>query len=247
MDRPDDRAPRVLLLREAGDDDAYEAALREAGYAPVSVPVLRFEFVNRKQLRDCLERPGAYAGLVLTSPRAVDALTDVMSWLPSENVRWHARPVFAVGPATADALRTIGFQPEGEDSGSAAMLAAYLARQTFDAPLLFLCGNRRRDVLPRQLEEAGILVEALCVYETHLRDDVDPVLFDTAQWIVFFSPSGVEALQRVPGETWRQARLAAIGPTTADALLAAGLTADAVAGVPAPEALVEAMRRHDLA
>ncbi|MGI9175609.1 MAG: uroporphyrinogen-III synthase, partial [Rhodothermales bacterium] len=63
-------------------------------------------------------------------------------------------------------------------------------------------------------------------------------------WIVFFSPSGVEAVQRTSEmKTWKT-RIAAIGPTTAVALQQAGQAVDVTAQAPSPEALVQALAAH---
>lgn len=244
---PDERplARRVLLLRDPDVGDPYEDVLRAAGYEPVSRPVLRFTFVGEEALRADLARPKDYGGLILTSPRAVQALVAALGWLPAEAARWHTLPVFAVGPATAAALHEAGFAPEGEASGTAELLADYVAERSFEAPLLFLCGNRRRDTLPERLRAAGVPFEERCVYETHLRDDLDVSDLDTFGWVVFFSPTGVEAARRAGAFGDVPVPCAAIGPTTADALALAGRQPEAVAGAPTPEALVEALRRYD--
>lgn len=240
MTRPVD----TVLFREATEPDPYEGALAEAGFRPVSIPVLRFDFVNQTALRAALEAPDAYGGLILTSPRAVEALGEVLPWLPAENARWHSRPVFVVGPATAARARRLGFDPEGEASGSAELLADYITRRSWAAPLLFLCSNRRRDVLPDRLAAAAVPVEELCVYETHPRTDLDLAAYPGLRWAVFFSPSGIEAAVQARGIDWRQVHKAAIGPTTAEALAARGWSAAAVAAEPTPEALVRALRRE---
>ena len=235
----------VLLLRSGSGPDRYEEAFAAAGYETTTVPVLAFTFVHQDALRRRLERPHSYGGLVLTSPRAVEALADVLQWLPSETAAWHTRPAFAVGPATAAELRAIGFEPEGEDSGSAALLADHVADRSLAAPLLFLCGSRRRDALPDGLGAAGIRFDELCVYETHLRDPLDLTAVPAPRWAVFFSPSGVEAAQSATGIDWAGVRKAAIGETTAGALAAQGWRPDAVAAEPSPEAIVAAVAGAD--
>jgi uroporphyrinogen-III synthase len=59
-------------------------------------------------------------------------------------------------------------------------------------------------------------------------------------WLVFFSPSGVEAVRK-NGVDAGGYRLAAIGDTTAAAIDDAGYTAAAVADAPEPEAVVAAI------
>lgn len=235
----------VVLFRSGDEADPYEEALRDAGYVCQSVPVLRFEFVNERELRNALEHPRSYDGLILTSPRAVEALTMAMPWLPTENVVWHAKAIFAVGPRTASELRAIGFDPTGEGSGSAEMLAEYVLHRDFERPLLFLCGDRRRDTLPSRLRECGITLEELCIYESHERTDLALASRPSPDWAVFFSPSGVEAVQRDQGWDLTRLRIAAIGETTSEALRSKGISVHAVAEEPTPDALALAIRVAD--
>ncbi len=204
--------------------------------------VLEFDFVHREALRDALEQPNSYDGLIFTSPRAVEAVGDAMPWLPSENVRWHDKSVFAIGSATADALRAIGFDSRGEESGSAEALADFIASRSFDRPLLFLCGDRRREVLPTRLRASGIEVEELCVYESRSRSPLEWPADRKPEWVVFFSPSGYEAVSEISSELLRHVRIAAIGPVTAETLRGNGLDVAAVAGEPSPGALAAAIR-----
>lgn len=237
--------PVVLLLRSPDEPDPYEEALADAGFDARSVGVLSFERVHLDELRQALEHPRSYDGLIFTSPRAVEAVAEAMPWLPSENVLWHARAVFAVGPRTAEELRAIGFQPEGEEGGSAEMLAEYISSRAFGKPLLFLCGDRRRDELPNRLQDAGVAYEELCVYRTIPRLRLDLSGLPRVDWIVLFSPSGLEALEASAIPDLGDARFAAIGPTTAGALEARRYEVSAVAAQPSPDGLTEAIRAAD--
>lgn len=237
------RERSVFLCRSGDESDAYETALEEAGYRAISIPVLRFEMVNQKNLREALEHPQSYDGLIFTSPRAVEAMAAAMPWLPTENVLWHMKPIFAVGPKTASELRQIGFEPTGEDSGTASMLFEHIAASRFAQPLLFLCGSRRRPDLPDSLRDADIKFDELCVYETHLRTDLKFDALPAPEWVVFFSPSGVEAVLENGSLDLSSVRIAAIGETTADSLRA--FDVEAVARTPTPDSLVEAIAAAD--
>lgn len=233
--------PLVLLLRDARPPDPYVAALAAAGFDVRCVPVLRFESVGRDALAATMTQAEAFAGLILTSPRAADALHGL------DLSGWQTKPTFVVGPATAEAARELGLRPEGEEAGQADELADRIAARRFDAPLLFLCGDRRRDVLPDRLRAAGIAVEEHVVYRTLL----DASALREAggrppDWVVFFSPSGVDAAREAVAVSWNRVRKAAIGPTTADALRAAAFSPAAVAAAPTPEALAAAisLARH---
>lgn len=235
-----DTRPHVVLLRSAREDDPYERALREAGFTAACEPVLSFSFVRQDELRRHVQRVDRFGGLVCTSPRAVEALRLAMASVPGVAEAWVQRPAFAVGPRTAEVLRQLGLAAEGEEAGDATELADYIIAQAPGRPLLFLSGNRRRDALPGALSRASVPFVELTVYETQVRTDLE-LRGSVADWLVFFSPSGLEAVERAGGAPWDVLRLAAIGPTTAGALREAGRRVDAVAEAPEPAALVRAL------
>ncbi|RMH67105.1 MAG: uroporphyrinogen-III synthase, partial [Bacteroidetes bacterium] len=198
-------------------------------------------------LAAALARPEAYAGLIVTSPRAVAAIERQRARHGPLPEAWREKPVYAVGPRTAAAVRALGWTPVGEEAGSGAVLARIIITAAeHDAegaarPYLFLCGDRRRDDVPHRLTEAGLAVEECVVYRTHVRAGVKLPPASPGGWLVFFSPSGVEAVH--PGEVRASGwRVAAIGPTTASALAEAGIRASAVAAEPTPEALLAALQ-----
>lgn len=232
------KQPLILFFRERTEHDPYDTLFREAGFRTYFQPVLSFEFINQEALIAALEHPGSYGGLILTSPRAVEAMASVLRWLPGEIARWHAKPVFVVGSRTASDLREIGFEPEGESSGSGDQLARYITTRKFEDPLLFLCGNRRRDELPDLLSTEQIPFEELCVYETRLNAPEDLSLPDIPDWVVFFSPSGVESIKQSRGVDWKVVRKAAIGKTTSAAMEQNGWAVDVVAPEPSADALL---------
>ncbi|NBB85130.1 MAG: uroporphyrinogen-III synthase [Bacteroidetes bacterium] len=234
-------APRVCLLRaSSGAEDAYARALHAIGYEAVQVPVLSFTVAQPERLRSFLELPEAFGGLICTSPRAVQALTSAAreATLPP----WRVKRTYAVGPATAEALAALGLSAETPLAGTAEALAEQIIQAPpGPLPLLFLCGNRRHEVLPAMLTAAGIAWQELQVYQTHVRTDVSLPEGPSPTWVVSFSPSGVPALQALLSEA-PDARIAAIGPTTATAVKERGLAVSAVAKTPSPKGLVAALQ-----
>lgn len=231
--------PLVCLLRACDVPDPYVSALEEAGFEAICEPVLAFDFIHQDALVEALGAAGDYAGLILTSPRAVEALARASAQVEGFPGAWAGNPTFVVGPRTATAVRRLGLVPVGEEAGTGAALADHVARHRADAPWLFLCGNRRNDDLPDALTAATMAIHELCVYRTRLRTDID--LPSALDWLVFFSPSGVEAVQAAAGEEAETIPKAAIGPTTAAALDAVGWPVAAVAVAPTPEAVVAAL------
>lgn len=240
----------VLLLR-SGDESsedipgreascAWEKALSDAGFDTQTLPVLTFEYAEQDVLYKFLKQPDRYAGLIFTSPRAVEAFS--RAFPETGDTGWKSKVLFTVGPRTAAAIRALGYKPEGESTGSAEQLAAYIRRRHTGGTLLFLCGDRRRDELPSLLHEAGIRTEEIVAYRTCLRTlhawpgDKKP------DWVVFFSPSGLEAMLHSPEVSLESISIAAIGSVTAETVRAQGFRVRATAREPTPEALALALQ-----
>ncbi len=242
----------VLLLR-SGDESSenipgqetscgWEKALNDAGFDTHTLPVLTFEYAEQDVLYNLLKHPDRYAGLIFTSLRAVEAFSRAFSEAGIGKTGWENKTLFTVGPRTAAAIRSLGYEPEGERAGSAEQLAAYILEQRIGGTLLFLCGDRRRDVLPSLLREGGIRTEEIVAYQTCLRTlhawpgDKKP------DWVVFFSPSGLEAMLKSPEISLEDISIAAIGSVTAEAVRAHGFRVRATAHEPTPEALALALQ-----
>ncbi len=229
------RRRAILLLRQPGEPDPYVAAFEARGFAARCLPVLRFEFVNEEALRERLARPGDYGGLVLTSRRAVEAVERAGPVAAG----WRGKVILVAGPATAAAAERIGLRPAERTGTGASGMGLAVHDEAGDGPVLYLAGDRRRGELPRDLAGLGVSFEEVTVYRTHLQPpDLGP---EPPDWAAFFSPSGVEAALAAPGFPWNSVSRAAIGPTTADALRAAGHPPAAVAAAPTPEHLVLAV------
>lgn len=239
----DRNGPHVILLRSAGDPDAYLDAFERADFQAVCEPVLSFRFPFQDELAQHLADTDRYAHLVATSPRAVRALRDVLADHPSLHDEWRDRTVFAVGPKTGAALDRLALDVRGQETGSADALVDHIASAVLDGRLLFLSGSRRRDALPQGLRNRDVPFDEVVVYETHVRTTLSLPAPSAQRWLVFFSPSGLEAVRHASGVEASAYRVAAIGPTTAGALESAGLRVDAVASTPGPNPLVAALQQ----
>lgn len=233
--------PEVILLRSASDPDPYLRALADDGRRAECRPVLAFSFPADTALREHLERTDHYSGLVASSPRAARAVRRVFDEAGALHAAWADRPVYVVGPKTASRFDDLGLEARGAETGDAAHLASFIADDAPGGRLLFLSGSRRRDTLPDGLRAADVAFDELVVYETHLRSDLDLPPPSRRRWLVFFSPSGVEAVQRAEAGPLSGYSCAAIGPTTAEALRDAGVGRVAVAQTPSPDGLVRAL------
>ncbi|KAI0291587.1 tetrapyrrole biosynthesis, uroporphyrinogen III synthase [Russula brevipes] len=239
-------APRVLLLRTPTtppETDRYEAAVARASFRPLSLPVLETALENLERLSRIIrgeDDEGAVDGVIVTSARALPN--------PPEDVR-------GTESGTAERLARYIVQDA-----------------TTEGKLLYLTGDKNRDTLSRVVREGlgeGVLRE-LRVYATRGVLDFEGSLLRALQgepmhrmdedepwWIVFFAPSAAAHVMpslrahfslagpessRARGRGLRHARLAAIGPTTAEYLRdELGLHVDAVADAPTADSLVRAL------
>jgi uroporphyrinogen-III synthase len=220
----------VVVTRADGDDEELTELLRARGAIVLRWPTVRWAPpVDAAPLEGALERIGAFDWVVFTSPRAVEA---VAGWLPAwpDGVR-----LAAVGRATADAAARhhwpAALVPETQ---TAAALVAALAAEGVrpGSRVLFPASEIARDTLPAGLEALGVEVARVTAYRT-LPAEVDAAACAAAleagqvAVVSFASPSAVEGLRAALGDTLfarlaGDVVLAAIGPTTATALRAAG-------------------------
>jgi uroporphyrinogen-III synthase len=109
-------------------------------------------------------------------------------------------------------------------------------------PVLFPCGDLRRDELPARLKDEGIEVEDVTCYRSVLASEAAArAAAEHAQVLLVASPSVADLLARAcpPGV---RPLLLAVGPTTATACRASGWTPAAVSARPDAKGLATAVR-----
>ncbi|XP_068746802.1 uroporphyrinogen-III synthase-like isoform X1 [Montipora capricornis] len=251
----------VVLFRSPSpipQEDDYHKVLLGNGMKPISIPVLSFKFNNLHELAQKLQEPCKYGGMVLTSQRAVEAIECSVNEFISKEVWknsianvWQQRAIFVVGKASAKAAtEKLGLQSTGQEAGSAEALVPIIWQSVKPAgnPLLFPCGNMRRETIPTEMEKAGIPLDSVQVYSTCADLNIKQSLEDlikvqgTPSYAVFFSPSGVNFTADILSsitEWWNRVKLVAIGKTTAEAMKKKEWTVRAVADQPNPQALAQ--------
>eukprot|EP00124_Ichthyophonus_hoferi_P003987 Ihof_evm2s391 gene=Ihof_evmTU2s391 len=191
------------------EEDIYIQAFAAEGIQARVVPGLNCTSCNLHVLHDLLTKDTCsdlYSAIIVTSPRAVDSLRLA---LPRPQPCLFALPIYVVGPATAAAVKQLGFSDvRGEEAGTGLALSEVIAKDYWAGPetrhlqagkpLLHLHGDKRRNELPTSLQASNIPLSSLLVYETLANPDLSDILTTTVgttriDWVVFFSPSGVTA------------------------------------------------------
>ncbi|KAI0517725.1 uroporphyrinogen-III synthase [Xylaria bambusicola] len=291
------KVPILLLKTKSSPTDAYEDLFstphQNLHFEPTFVPVLqhRFEEDGLQSLRRLLQenkinsgQDNTYGGLIFTSQRAVDAFAKVVAEGKGKEESWPQSldvPIYSVGPATTRALKAIPQSPPlrifGEHTGNGDALARYILEHYGEwyrgrakkPPLLFLVGEQRRDIIPKNLmadtlpADTRIEVTETVVYGTGVMEsfpkDLEKILSGIQdrprKWVVVFSPTGCDSMLKglgftldeqttraVRGPSQRTTYIATIGPTTRDYLINTfDFEPDVSAEKPSPEGIREAI------
>jgi uroporphyrinogen-III synthase len=295
------QTPILLLKTKSAPTDTYEelfTTLDNHRYAPVFVPVLEHRFKRdaldqvRKNIIDRGFVPKAkqglatYGALIFTSQRAVEAFSQIVEELRREgrdaidDLLPESLPLYVVGPATARGLRSLNLHCPilGEQTGNGEALAAYMLEHynsilpgAGKPPILFLVGDKRRDIIPKTMQATDLGTERRCkvdelvIYETgemqSFKEEFTTIWRKNLesgcelQWIVVFSPTGCQAMlesldlldektgRAKPSHSRTNIHIATIGPTTRDYLKDEfGFSPDVCASKPSPEGIAEGIR-----
>lgn len=253
-----DRRPlwgrRVLVTRAPDQAPALVESLRDVGAGVLQLPVLEFqppESVAPVEQAITDLRTGAFDWVVFTSKNGVDTFVAALHARGYDLRVFGRAKVACIGPATAEALRKHGIVADlvPKDFRSEGLRDALLAgRGVRGQRFLLLRAEVGRDVLPDTLREAGAIVDLVATYRTvrpGLSGDRARQHIELSDTVTFTSPSSLENLLAMLGERGEdllaQRTLACIGPITAQALAARGLTATITARVATVAGLVDAL------
>ncbi|CAG9830475.1 unnamed protein product [Diabrotica balteata] len=243
----------VLLLKTQSNEtsDKYAQLLTDNGFQARQVKTLVFEFKNIELLAEKLNKASLYSGLIFSSPRCVQAVKLAFQEADIDIKDWQLKNNFVVGTATyTEALHSLGFECRGSDSGNAVNLLEYMKEVVHDEDNLFLYphGNLKSDTFSKVEEKRKIQVESVLVYDTidnpNIEEEISVVtnnFTETPEFMVFFSPSGLESsikyLRKLP--LFESSKLIAIGPTTEAAIKSLSLPVFGVAKQPNPKSVLE--------
>ncbi len=229
----------VALVRPGGGDTRMAAQLAVAGAHVDSVAVS--EALPLPLEGAAIEALRSHCPVAFTSARAVDRLCEEAAFA---GVDLTGRPLFAVGPATAEALRARGLTAEApnDGSGGGAALGDFVAALVpAGTTVLFPCALDRHPGFETELSAAGVAVLPAPVYRVEPLQGVEWPR-DRYDAMVLTSPSAVAAASRL--ERPAAGVVVAIGATTAEALRELG-ESPVTAATPTPEGVRDALiARH---
>ena len=241
---------KVLVTRSRDQASELSELLREDGADPIEFPVIRItppESFN--ELDAAFDRIEKYDWLLFTSANGVLAALDRLNQL-GRDVRWLKGPkIGAIGPATAEALTSVGIRVDFMPSE---FVAEAVVQEFPEDPsgkrILIPRAKEAREVLPEKLTEMGAQVEVVTAYQTVLEESNVPCIKELLaegeiDFITFTSSSTVKNFVQLVGEgaVPEKVKIACIGPITAQTAEEHGLKPDIVAEAYTIEGLVEAL------
>jgi uroporphyrinogen III methyltransferase/synthase len=252
---------RIVVTRSAEQAGDLVDELESLGAEAVEAPTFQ---LTPPEDPEALDRAaasiGQYRWVLFESANAVARLLSVLARGPQDIRAFGGVKVCAIGPSTAERLATYGIKPDVEvpESGSENIGDAIEAHgRIADQKILVVRPDHVRDVLPGELAQRGALVTDLVAYRTlPVAPDAPGVqnlyrmlLDGRIDAVTFTSPTTVSRFAALIGEDQavdllRPTVVAAIGPVTAAAATALGITPTVVATTFTVNGLVAALLDH---
>jgi uroporphyrinogen III methyltransferase/synthase len=242
----------VLVTRPAGQADSIAARLRELGARVLSQPAIAIsEPADWGAVDAAIERLSEFDWLVFSSANGVEFFMRRLESVGHDARRLGGVRLAAIGPATADALRTFHLSADVEPAEyRAEALAGALANSARGQRFLLVRASRGREVLADMLTAAGAVVEQVVVYQS--QDVVEPsaevvVALSAGEidWTTVTSSAIARSLARMFGDALRNTKLAAISPLTAEVLAELGHSATVVAETYTTVGIIDAILAED--
>lgn len=218
----------VVVTRAEGSEGPLSSSLRKLGLTVLLWPTVSITYSNREALAEALARAQDYDWIVFASRHAVSAVLEQLDEPPA-GVR-----ICAVGPATAQALRSQGWPVDmvPPEANAAALVAAFASRHGCPGKVLYPASSRALPTLLEGLTQLGANVVQVEAYRTvpaalDLPSCREWIARDAVAAVTFASPSAVHELEHALGRDdfdhlLRVAIPVAIGPTSAQALAERG-------------------------
>jgi len=158
---------RLLVTRPEAEAARTAAALRSRGHEVLAQPMLAIAYETPPA---SMATPRA---ILITSQNAVRAL---LRW--PQAARWREVPVFAAGPATAEAARSAGFRDVEAGNGGAAALAETVAGAVppGEGTLLYPAARERTGDLDGRLADLGYRVATIVAYRAEAARALAPAV-----------------------------------------------------------------------
>lgn len=180
------RRQRIWITRAQPGADVTAERVRALGHDAVVAPLLAVQV-----LPDVEVDLKGVAALAFTSANGVRAFADASGE--------RGLKVFAVGAATAQAARSVGFKSVLSADGDVEALAEGIAarRGELRGAVLHPGAAEPAGDLAGSLEKQGVEARRLILYETAPVEDIDPALLTRSDAVLLHSPRAAQVLAKL--------------------------------------------------
>ncbi|MGE5380097.1 MAG: uroporphyrinogen-III C-methyltransferase [Methylocystaceae bacterium] len=244
---------RIVVTRSRQQASVLVEKLEELGAEVLEIPTIQIKKEpDLTPLHQELGRLTDYKWLVFTSTNAVAIFFEEL-WNAGYDARaLAANRVAAIGPATAEALRTRGIISDlvPQEYRAEAVAEAMLSSLQPGDKVLLTRAKKARDVLPRRLEAAGAEVKEISIYEAVTaetpgepllseitRGQIDAITFTSSSTVTNF----VKMMENELDGIIDSCQIACIGPITAETAADLGLKPTVVADEYTIDGLVKSL------
>ncbi len=249
---------RVVLTRAQEQAREFSQLLSAYGAEPVEVPTIQIvPPASWQAIDDAVAHLNAYQWLIFTSVNGVRPFMDRLHAAGKDARALAALRLCAIGPRTAQELRTYGLTPDvvPTEFQAEGVIAALTHVGISGSRILIPRAEVAREILPEQLRELGATVEVIPVYRT-IAPTLDVAsltqqLHDGRVAVVTFTSSSTvrNFVELFGGQDMVRPLLAGvvvacIGPITARTAEEFGLTVTVMPTENTVPALAEAIVRH---
>ena len=248
---------KIIVTRAADQAGEFSDMLAARGATVLECPTIRLVEPESWQLLDIAIRdlPG-YDWLVLTSGNAVRYFFHRLEALGLDARALAQCRVCAVGPKTADEVRSFGIKPDlvPTDYKAEGIVEEFARLDLHNSRVLYPCADKARDIIPRELKRLGAHVDNPVAYRNIFPERLPPeTLFAlekrSVDCITFTSSSTVQNLAAMLGEELMLNMLkgvvvASIGPITSKSCRELGLKVDIEPAEHTLDALTAELEAH---
>jgi uroporphyrinogen III methyltransferase/synthase len=252
-----DRRPlfgkRIVVTRTRKQAGALSEQLHQLGADVIELPTIRIEPpADLRAFAELVQDAHAYDWIVFTSANGVSAFFEMFYKLYDDTRDMGGARIAAIGPATAQRVRDfhlkVDLQPD-EYVAEAVVREFKKEGDLENLRILIARAEEARDLLPKQLETLGAIVDVAFAYRTVAETDdrteaKSRLATEGADMITFTSSSTVENFLAL-GLPWPHGmQVASIGPITSQKARDRGLTIAVEAKRHDIPGLVEAIRTY---